>query len=162
MENLKEILKQNGIQVTQQRLDVLRVLKELNTHVTVDDVLAALKERNINLTVATAYNILNTFEKKNIIMKVNTAGEPVIYDVNTYDHIHVCDYAASVYGFGVFPGIPLFPRMSSYCDAAGRISFYPEFPFPQADKPRVGHTGSSCGCGSSFYPSLQRRMVGKI
>ena len=43
MENLKAILKQNGIQVTQQRLDVLRVLKELNTHVTVDDVLAALK-----------------------------------------------------------------------------------------------------------------------
>ena len=91
MENLKAILKQNGIQVTQQRLDVLRVLKELNTHVTVDDVLAALKERNINLTVATAYNILNTFEKKNVIMKINTAGEPVIYDVNTHDHIHVCD-----------------------------------------------------------------------
>lgn len=91
MENSKAILKQNGIQVTQQRLDVLRVLKELNTHVTVDDVLAALKERNINLTVATAYNILNTFEKKNIIMKINTAGEPVIYDVNTHDHIHVCD-----------------------------------------------------------------------
>lgn len=91
MEDLKAILKQNGIQVTQQRLDVLRVLKELNTHVTVDDVLAALKERHINLTVATAYNILNTFEKKNVIMKINTAGEPVIYDVNTYDHIHVCD-----------------------------------------------------------------------
>ena len=91
MDSLKAILRQNGIQVTQQRIDVLRVLKELNTHVTVDDVLAALKERNINLTVATAYNILNTFEKKNVIMKVHTAGEPVIYDVNTYDHIHVCD-----------------------------------------------------------------------
>lgn len=92
MENLKAILKQNGVQITQQRLEVLRVLKELNTHVTVEDVLSALKERDVHLTVATAYNILNIFEKKNIIMKIHTAGEPVIYDVNTHDHIHICDY----------------------------------------------------------------------
>ena len=43
------------------------------------------------MTVATVYNILNLFEQKGLIMRVGTAGEPVIYDINTYDHIHVCD-----------------------------------------------------------------------
>lgn len=61
-----------------------------------------------------------------------------------------------------FPGFRFFSRMPPFCNASGGLPFYPGFPFPQADKPRVGHTGSSCGCGSSFYPSLQRRMVGKI
>ena len=44
MEQLKQVLKANHIQITQQRLEVLRVLRKLNTHVTVDDVVQALKE----------------------------------------------------------------------------------------------------------------------
>ncbi len=91
MEQLKQILKANHIQVTQQRLEVLRVLRELNTHVTVDDVVAALKEREVTLTLATVYNILATFEKKGLIMKIGSAGEPVIFDVNTFPHFHICD-----------------------------------------------------------------------
>jgi len=91
MEKLRTVLKDNHIQVTQQRLEVLRVLRELNTHLTVDNVRAALEQRQICLTTATVYNILNLFEKKGLIMKINTAGEPVIYDVNTYDHAHICD-----------------------------------------------------------------------
>ena len=58
MEELKQILRDRHIQVTQQRLEVLRVLKELNTHVTVEDVVAALKEKDITLTLASVYNIL--------------------------------------------------------------------------------------------------------
>ena len=69
MEQLRAILRENHIQVTQQRLEVLRVLKELNTHLTVDNVRAALQERQICLTTATVYNILNLFEKKGLITK---------------------------------------------------------------------------------------------
>ena len=91
MEKLRAILKENRIQVTQQRLELLRVLQELNTHLTVDNVRAALEQRQICLTTATVYNSLNLFEKKGLIMKINAAGEPVIYDVNTHDHAHICD-----------------------------------------------------------------------
>ena len=91
MDGYKQLLKESGIQITKQRLEVLQVLRELNTHVTVDDVISALKERDIHLTVATVYNILNLFERKKLIMKVNTAGEPVIFDVNTHKHAHICD-----------------------------------------------------------------------
>ncbi len=91
MEELKQILRDRQIQVTQQRLEVLRVLRELNTHVTVDDVVAALKKKDITLTLASVYNILGIFEKKGLIMKIGSAGEPVIFDVNTFPHFHVCD-----------------------------------------------------------------------
>jgi len=85
------ILKDHRIQVTQQRLEVLKTLKELNTHVTVDQVINELKKKEITLTTATVYNILNTFDKKGIIMKINAAGEPVIFDVNVHDHAHICN-----------------------------------------------------------------------
>lgn len=91
MEQLKQVLKANHIQITQQRLEVLRVLRKLNTHITVDDVVQALKEEEITLTLATVYNILGIFEKKGLIMKIGSAGEPVIFDVNTFPHFHICD-----------------------------------------------------------------------
>ena len=92
MERLRNILKENGVQVTKQRLEIYQILKELNTHVTADDILKVLKYRGNSMTVATVYNILNLFEQKGLIMRVGTAGEPVIYDINTYGHIHVRDY----------------------------------------------------------------------
>ncbi len=94
MEQYRRILKDYGLQITRQRLLVLKTLKELNCHVTVDQVCGALKERNIVLTVATVYNILNLFEKSGIIMRLSAAGEPVIFDVNTHEHAHVCDLSS--------------------------------------------------------------------
>lgn len=91
MERLRSILKENGVQVTKQRLEVYQILKELNTHVTAEDILKVLKRQGNSMTVATVYNILNLFEQKGLIMRVGTAGEPVIYDINTYGHVHVCD-----------------------------------------------------------------------
>ena len=93
MEKYIKILKDHHIQVTQQRLEVLKTLRDLNTHVTVDQVICELKKKDITLTMATVYNILNMFDKKGIIMKINAAGEPVIYDVNVHDHAHVCNSA---------------------------------------------------------------------
>lgn len=91
METLRNVLKENGIQVTKQRLAVYKVLKELNTHVTAEMILDVLEQRGISMTVATVYNILNLFEQKGLIMKVGAAGEPVIFDINTFQHIHICD-----------------------------------------------------------------------
>ncbi len=91
MEKLREIFKENGIQITKQRLAVYKVLKELNTHVTAEMVLGVLAQRGISMTVATVYNILNLFAEKGMIIKVGSAGEPVIFDINTYQHVHICD-----------------------------------------------------------------------
>lgn len=91
MDELKQILRSKQIQVTQQRLEVLRVLHELNTHVTVDDVVSALKKKDITLTLASVYNILGTFEKKGLVMKIGAAGEPIIFDINTSPHFHICN-----------------------------------------------------------------------
>ena len=91
MDELRNLLKEYEIQITRQRLEVLGILKELNTHVTAEDIVNVLRERGISMTVATVYNVLNLFEQKGLVMRVGTAGEPVIYDINTYGHVHVCD-----------------------------------------------------------------------
>ena len=91
MDDIRSLLKEKDIQITKQRLEVYKVLRDLHTHVTADTVLNVLKQRGISMTVATVYNVLNLFEEKGLIMKVGAAGEPVIYDVNTYEHVHICD-----------------------------------------------------------------------
>ena len=91
MDELKKLLRENHIQVTQQRLEVLKVLRELNCHVTVEDVVNALNAKDITLTLASVYNILGIFEKKGLIMKIGAAGEPVIFDCNTFPHFHIVD-----------------------------------------------------------------------
>ena len=91
MEDFRKTLKENGVQITRQRLEVYQILKELNTHVTAEDVRKVLESRNISMTVATIYNILNLFEEKGLIMRVGTAGEPVVFDINTFGHVHICD-----------------------------------------------------------------------
>ena len=74
MEELRKFLKDTGIQVTRQRLEVFQILKELNTHTTAEDIRKVLDSRGISMTVATIYNILNLFEEKGLIMRVGTAG----------------------------------------------------------------------------------------
>ncbi len=91
MDELRKTLKENGVQITRQRLEVYRILKELNTHVTAEDVRKVLESQNISMTVATIYNILNLFEEKGLIMRVGTAGEPVVFDINTFGHVHICN-----------------------------------------------------------------------
>lgn len=91
MEDFRKTLKENGVQITRQRLEVYQILKKLNTHVTAEDVRKVLESRNISMTVATIYNILNLFEEKGLIMRVGTAGEPVVFDINTFGHVHICD-----------------------------------------------------------------------
>jgi Fe2+ or Zn2+ uptake regulation protein len=91
VDQFRNIFKEKGIQITRQRLEVYKVLKELNTHVTAEMVLDVLQQRGISMTVATVYNVLNLFDQKGLIIKVGAAGEPVIYDINTYEHIHICD-----------------------------------------------------------------------
>lgn len=91
LDSLRALFKENGIQITRQRLEVYKVLKTLNTHVTAEMVLEVLEQNGISMTVATVYNVLNLFEQKGLIIKVGAAGEPVIYDINTYEHIHICD-----------------------------------------------------------------------
>ena len=91
MEELRKFLKDTGIQVTRQRLEVFQILKELNTHTTAEDIRKVLDSRGISMTVATIYNILNLFEEKGLIMRVGTAGEPVIFDINAFGHAHIFD-----------------------------------------------------------------------
>ena len=91
MEKIREVFAQKGIQMTKQRAAVYKVLKTLNTHVTAEMVLEKLREQGSGMTVATVYNIMNLFEEKGLIQTVGAAGEPVIFDVNTSWHAHICD-----------------------------------------------------------------------
>ena len=43
MEGLRSVLKEHGVQITKQRLEVYQILKELNTHVSADDILQVLQ-----------------------------------------------------------------------------------------------------------------------
>lgn len=91
MDQIALILTKNNLRVTKPRLEILRLLLELNTHFTAEALRSELSARQISMTSASIYNTLNLFERCGIISRVSAAGEPVIYDINTYEHVHLCD-----------------------------------------------------------------------
>ena len=93
MEQTASILVKNNLRVTKPRLEILRLLMELNTHLTAEELGAELAARQVTMTSASIYNTLNLFERCGIVSRVSAAGEPVIYDINTYEHVHLCDAA---------------------------------------------------------------------
>ena len=84
MDQTASILVKNNLRVTKPRLEILRLLMELNTHLTAEELGAELAARQVTMTSASIYNTLNLFERCGIVSRVSAAGEPVIYDINTH------------------------------------------------------------------------------
>ena len=67
---LVNILTQNNLKVTPQRVAVLEALMAIKDHPTADAVKEYVCKNHPNLALGTVYNILDTFCEKNIIKKV--------------------------------------------------------------------------------------------
>jgi Fe2+ or Zn2+ uptake regulation protein len=82
------ILRENGIKVTPQRLEVLRFLDSNRTHPTADDIYRALKKDNPSLSKTTVYNVLDVFSRNGLVEVLTISGNEARYDLRTTRHQH--------------------------------------------------------------------------
>ncbi len=78
-----KILIDNGLRVTPQRIAILEVLLNLDNHPTAETVVDYIRLNHPNISMATVYNCLDTFTKKDIINKIRIGD-----DIMRYDSIH--------------------------------------------------------------------------
>lgn len=82
-------LRERGQRVTPQRLTIARVVRELDTHVTAEQVLTAVSDRLPGVSLPTVYATLELLEELGSVRRVSAGGGAVLYDPRTHPHHHV-------------------------------------------------------------------------
>jgi Fe2+ or Zn2+ uptake regulation protein len=86
---LRELLRERGLRVTPQRLLLHRALRELDRHVTADELLDAVTESLPNASLPTVYSTLELLEELGLVRRVPAAGGAALYDPRTDEHQHL-------------------------------------------------------------------------
>lgn len=87
-DNLANVLRGHGISPTHQRIEIAHALFSRCAHLSADQILAIVNERNSETSKATVYNTLNLFLEKKLIREVIVDPRRVFYDPTTTPHHH--------------------------------------------------------------------------
>ena len=88
LEKYVDLLKQNKLKVTPQRLIVLKYIIEHCNHPTTEKIYSDLKSKNPSLSKTTVYNSLEALEKHGIIQSITISGSELRYDLKSDMHHH--------------------------------------------------------------------------
>jgi len=95
-EQLSTALRERGMRVTPQRVVVHRALRELDRHVTADELLDAVGDRLPNVSLPTIYATLDLLEELGMVRRVQRAGT-TLFDPRTDSHHHlICTSCGSI------------------------------------------------------------------
>jgi len=81
--------KQNGLNVTYQRIAIYKALMENDNHPTADDIYNRVKEEYPTISLATVYKNLETLAEHNIITKVTHLHNQARFDGEIELHHHL-------------------------------------------------------------------------
>ena len=86
--DLRKILRRYGLKSTPQRSAVYTAMKELG-HASADMVYQLASAGLTTLTVATVYNVLESFVQVGLLQRRMSSNNKMYMDVNTYNHCHL-------------------------------------------------------------------------
>ena len=92
----KEILRDNGLKATPQRLVILDEIEKAG-HIELDSLYATLKSSYPTLSLATLYRNLHELKSKEIVDEVNTRNKTVYFETKKTVHGHfVCSKCGKI------------------------------------------------------------------
>ena len=89
-----EKLRKSGLRPTQQRLQICKILFEPKKtfHFTINGLAQKIKKKiNANISLATVYNTVHTFEQKGYLKQIPINSNQTYFDTNITDHHHFFD-----------------------------------------------------------------------
>jgi Fur family transcriptional regulator, peroxide stress response regulator len=89
MKNIRQILAENGLKVTPQRVAVYEAITKMNNHPNAEAIIEVIKKKYPNIAIGTVYNTLETFAQKGIINRIKTNGDVMRYDALMHRHHHL-------------------------------------------------------------------------
>jgi Fe2+ or Zn2+ uptake regulation protein len=87
-DDLPTALRSRGMRVTPQRVVLHRALRELDRHVTADDLLESVADRLPNVSLPTIYATLELLEDLGMVRRVQRAGT-TLFDPRVEPHHHL-------------------------------------------------------------------------
>jgi Fe2+ or Zn2+ uptake regulation protein len=92
-----DALRSRGYRVTPQRLAVHDALRDLDRHVSADEVLEAVSDRLPNVSLPTVYASLEALEDAGLVRRVAVGRGPALFDARATEHHHlVCRRCGAV------------------------------------------------------------------
>jgi len=88
LEKYVEILKENNLKVTPQRIMILKYLDSHRTHPTADEIYVSLKKSIPSLSKTTVYNSLDTLNEHGVTLTLSICGSEHRYDIKQGMHHH--------------------------------------------------------------------------
>jgi Fe2+ or Zn2+ uptake regulation protein len=88
-DSLSTALRERGQRVTPQRLVIARVLRDLDRHVTAEQVFHELGRRLPGVSLPTVYATLELLEQLGVVRRVAAQTGAVVYDPRTDEHQHL-------------------------------------------------------------------------
>jgi len=83
------LLNARGILPTRQRVDIAQLLLSQRQHLSADQVLHQVNEREDRISKATVYNTLGLLARKGLIRELTVDPERIVYDSNPSPHHHL-------------------------------------------------------------------------
>lgn len=96
MQTIKEKIQHSGLKATPQRIAVYNAMKHLG-HASADMVVEVLKDSFPTLTVATIYNVLESFVMSGLVVRRYSSNNKMYFDINTFEHAHIYDKETNTY-----------------------------------------------------------------
>ncbi len=101
-DEMKRILADHGLKVSEQRLMILDFLIGTQRHPTADEIFRTLNQSFPHLSRATVYNTLNSFVDKGVIHALELRDNETRYDAAIHEHGHFrCKLCEKIYNFDI-------------------------------------------------------------
>ena len=92
MSDAKKILKKGNLRPTSQRIAIVDyIIQKHKVHITAAELINYLKNKDINISLATIYNNLNELADRGILRKFYINNDKMWFDSNLQDHYHFYD-----------------------------------------------------------------------
>ena len=97
MEKYVAILREKGIKVTPQRLEILRFLDTHHTHPSADEIYMVLKKQSPALSKTTVYNTIQSLKEHGLLNSLNISSDEARFDsvINPHHHL-LCNTCGNV------------------------------------------------------------------
>jgi Fur family transcriptional regulator, iron response regulator len=104
-----------GIRLTDQRLQIARILLSAPQHLSAEQIAESLRREGAQVSKATVYNTLNLFAARGLIRRLSVNGDCAWFDSNVEPHYHfqdeqsgtLCDIASGIVQFSRLPEPPV-------------------------------------------------------
>ncbi|RUM43510.1 MAG: transcriptional repressor [Desulfocapsa sp.] len=91
LEKLRHICDKAGIKLTQQRLEIFKVMISASNHPSAEHIHKKMQQTMPTIALDTVYRTLATFDELGIVKKLHLMGERALFDGNLSQHHHfVC------------------------------------------------------------------------